>query len=76
MPQISLYIDQELLELVENAAKHEHLSISRWVGTQLRKTLRPTYTEHFEDLFGSVKDRSFKRPEEALANLDALRETL
>lgn len=64
MPQISLYVDEETLEKVENAAAREDKSISKWVVEQLKAKLDPVYPKNFEQLFGSVNDSSFTRPEE------------
>ena len=38
MPQISLYIDEETLKKVEKAAKKEHISISKWVGNNIKRS--------------------------------------
>ncbi len=76
MPQISLYIDQETLDKIENAAKREHLSISKWVAEQIRSRVQPTYPTAFENLFGSVEDETFKRPEPNGFESDSFREAL
>lgn len=62
MPQISLYIDEQTLSKVEDAAKEEHLSISGWVARQLRARLEPRYPAGFRDLFGSIPDTTFQTP--------------
>ncbi len=41
MPQISLYIDEETLKKIEKAAKKEHLSISKWVGNNIKRSFEP-----------------------------------
>lgn len=74
MPQISLYIDKDTLQKVEKAAQREKLSISKWVGKQLKKSLQTEYPAHFENLFGSVKDEHFTEPEKLPAGADAKRE--
>ncbi len=60
MPQISLYIDKETLAKVEKAAKTEHLSISKWVGKRIKNAVNDEYPKGFFDLYGSIKDDSFK----------------
>lgn len=70
MPQISLYIDNSTMEKVEKAAKAEELSISKWVGQQLKKSLRTNYPADFEDLFGAVNDESFSEPDRLPAKND------
>src|SRR6056297_2852944 len=75
MPQISLYIDKETLEKVERAADNEQLSISKWVGKQLKKSLQANYPEDFQDLFGSIRDESFTIPDRKPADADAKRDS-
>lgn len=75
MPQISLYIDKDTLQKVEKAAEAEQLSISKWVGKQLKKSLKANYPADFEMLYGSVNDESFTVPEWLPADADASRES-
>jgi len=76
MPQISLYIDDTTLKRVQDAAKEEHTSISKWVAEQLRKKVAASYPAHFKELFGSVNDSSFQEPEEISMSSDLAREDL
>ncbi len=64
MPQLSLYLTQEQLTKVENAAHAEKLSLSKWVVTQIINKLEPRYPDGWADLFGSVNDASFVRPKQ------------
>lgn len=75
MPQISLYIDKETMQMVEKAAQAEDLSISKWVGQQLKKSLRANYPADYEHLFGSITDESFVEPDRVPAAADAKRES-
>jgi hypothetical protein len=75
MPQISLYIDEETLRKVENEAKRSHLSISKWVAEQIREKIEPHYPQGYENLFGSVSDESFKRPDSISFSEDSSRES-
>lgn len=75
MPQISLYIDEETMQQVEKAAKGEQLSISKWVGKQLKKSLKANYPADFENLYGSIKDESFTEPERLPAEADVSRKS-
>lgn len=75
MPQISLYIDKETLQKVEEAAQAEELSISKWVGQQLKKSLRANYPADYEHLFGSITDESFVEPDRVPAEADVKRES-
>jgi hypothetical protein len=76
MPQISLYIDDKTLKKVENAAKRQHTSISKWVADQLRSRVDPAYPAYFEDLFGSIIDESFVEPGEIQFSSDLIRSEL
>jgi hypothetical protein len=73
MPQISLYIDKDTLEKIEQAALSEDLSISGWVGKQLRKSLDTGYPANFASLYGSVSDESFVAPARESFHADAKR---
>jgi hypothetical protein len=76
MPQISLYIDEKTLKKVENAAKRQHISISKWVANQIRVKVEPVYPVDYEKLFGSISDNTFVRPLEPSHDLDIQREGL
>ena len=76
MPQISLYIDEKTLKKVENAAKWQHTSISKWVAEQIRSRVEPAYPIEFEALFGSITDATFIEPEEISCSADSAREEM
>lgn len=76
MPQISLYIDEKTLEKVENAAKRQHTSISKWVAEQIRTRVEPAYPVDFEALFGSINDDTFMEPTEISFGSDSEREEM
>ena len=76
MPQISLYIDDKTLKKVEDAAKRQHTSISKWVAEQLRSTVDPVYPAQFEELFGSIKDETFMESKEIPFSSDYSRSEL
>jgi len=60
MPQISLYIDKETLAKIEKAAAKERISISKWVGKNIKKVIKEDYPRGYFDLFGSITDESFE----------------
>ena len=64
MPQLSLYLTQEQLAKVENEAHADKMSLSKWVVTQIINRIEPRYPDVWADLFGSVHDASFFRPEQ------------
>jgi len=76
MPQISLYIDEDTLKKVEDAAKKSHVSISKWVAEEIRERLEPTYPYDYETLFGSIGDGTFTPLNEYYASSDVPKETL
>jgi hypothetical protein len=76
MPQISLYIDEKTLKKIENAAKRQHTSISKWVTEQIRSRVDPVYPPGFEDLFGSIQDETFVEPNETDFAYDSQREEI
>ena len=76
MPQISLYIDEPTLKKVENAALKQHVSISKWVAEQIRTRVEPIYPVNFENLFGSITDETFTRPNDISFKMDSKREAI
>ena len=58
MPQISLYIDEETLKKIEKAAKKEHISISKWVGNNIKRSFKGEYPKNYFNLYGSMKDET------------------
>lgn len=60
MPQPSLYINAETLAKIENAARMNQTSISKWVNDRLKEALSSTWSENYETLFGSITDETFE----------------
>jgi hypothetical protein len=75
MPQISLYIDKETLSKIEKAANRDKVSISKWVGINLKKVIKDDYPKNYFDLYGSISDDSFSVPSLSFKN-DSKRESL
>ena len=73
MPQVSLYIDKETLEKIEQLARKSNTSISKWVGNNLKKLIRDEYPADFFELFGAIKDDSFQKPKELVSDNDIRR---
>lgn len=76
MPQISLYVDEKTLKQIEDSAAREHVSLSKWVVEQIKTKIDPVYPTGYEELFGSVNDSAFNRPEELSFMDDITRESL
>ena len=59
MPQLSIYIDEKTLKQIEIAAKIEHLSISKYAVKKLIESMHSKWPEHYEELYGAMKDDTF-----------------
>lgn len=64
MPQLSLYVTQEQFQKIESEAHADKMSLSKWVVSQIMNRIESRYPEGWADLFGSVHDNSFARPEQ------------
>ena len=76
MAQISIYIDDSTLKQIEIAAEKEHDSISKWVKKHLVSSLKTAWPRDYFDLFGALKDGSFKRPVQMKFSKDRERQIL
>ena len=66
MPQLSLYVTQDQFQKIEREAHAEKMSLSKWVISQIMNKIEPRYPDDWADLFGSISDESFKRPEQPI----------
>lgn len=76
MAQISLYIDEKTLKKIELAAKIENISISKYVTRKMNETLRISWPDNFDSLFGSITDKTFNFVEQLSTGDDIPRERL
>jgi len=76
MGQLSVYIDDDTLKKVEDAAKSQNISVSKWITSRIKKSFKTNWDDDFFSLFGSIKDESFKRPDQIDYENDSMRETL
>ena len=77
MPQLSLYIDEETVKKIEYMAHSRHVSLSKWVRSVIKKALEENdWPEDYFNLFGSIKDESFKKPGSLSFRHDAKRENI
>ncbi|GHV73169.1 hypothetical protein AGMMS49940_04710 [Spirochaetia bacterium] len=74
MPQISLYIDTDTLQKVEIRAKQDRLSLSKWVGKALKKSIKDEYPAGFSLLCGTLKETPFEIPPQGKFEDDCPRE--
>ncbi len=56
MPQLSLYIPEDLLNKLRAAAAEEKTTLSKWVALQLEGRLNSGYPAGFSALAGSLAD--------------------
>lgn len=76
MGQLSVYIDDETLKKIEEAAKSQNVSVSKWITSRIRNSFNTNWDDNFFNLYGSITDDSFKIPDELSFNHDAKRESL
>jgi len=76
MPQLSLYLDETTLKMIERAAKIGNVSISKWVRNNVIRSLQNEWPDDYFNLFGAVKDDSFSRPADPIPVDDVPREEL
>lgn len=76
MGQLSIYIDDETLKKVEEAAKNQNISVSKWITGRIKKSFHTGWDDEFFSLFGAIQDETFQRPEQTGFEHDSKRESL
>ena len=76
MPQVSLYIDQELLDAAKRNARFEKVSLSKYVSRALESSANAGWPTGYWELFGSLSDSSFVEPEDIPFNEIAIKANL
>ena len=66
MPQLSLYVTQSQFIKIQREAHAEKMSLSKWAISQIMDRIEPHYPDGWADLFGSVSDSTFSRPEQPI----------
>ncbi|MCL1796738.1 MAG: hypothetical protein FWG24_00205 [Eggerthellaceae bacterium] len=61
MPQVSLYLEQGVLDAAKRNACIENVSFSKYVSTALTKSVDSGWPQGYWELFGTLKDDSFVR---------------
>ena len=56
MSQITLYLDEQTAQRMQEAAASEGLSQSQWVARLIRARLDTTWPQHLQDLAGAWQD--------------------
>ena len=64
MPQVSLYLDQELLDGARQRAGIANISLSKYVAQALANNSSRSWPKAYWELFGALNDESFSYPED------------
>jgi len=64
MPQVSLYLDQDVLDVARRNARIEKTSLSRYVTCALTKVAHSGWQPGYWNLFGALSDETFVLPED------------
>ena len=64
MPQVSLYLEQELLDSARRNARFEKISLSKYVSRALKRNTESEWPEGYWELFGALQDDTFVSPED------------
>jgi hypothetical protein len=71
MPQLTIYLDERSEQLIDRAAKHQSLSLSRWAREKLLLAAgSASWPQDYAQVLGSVSDPSFLAPPEPSAERD------
>ena len=76
MPQLSLYVDEDVHRELEERARINNVSVSKFVISILKKQFIKSWPEGYENIFGSVDDDSFIKQQAPDWQLDTPRGTL
>jgi hypothetical protein len=60
MPQVSVYLDEEVLSAARQWASRENLSLSKYISNALMDKADVGWPSGYWDLFGSLADDSFE----------------
>ena len=83
MPQVSLYVDDAMMQSLRSSATREGVSLSKYVAQHLEESKAAIQSRsdtpsgmpkgYFERFFGCITDETFVRPEQPDFSLDARR---
>ena len=75
MPQVSLYFDSQLAQVISEKANKNHLSVSRYVSNILYQHIGDEWPDQFLAVLGSLSDGDLQRPEQLEFSEDSPRAT-
>ncbi len=76
MPQLSLYLNKKMMKQLEEGAAMSNLSISKYVSLSLNNYFDSSWPVGYSELFGSIKDPTFEKPDTLNFQDDGKRENL
>ncbi|GHT78460.1 hypothetical protein FACS1894104_1690 [Actinomycetota bacterium] len=76
MPQVSLYLEDNILGFARRKAKENKQSVSKYVSSVLAEKYSSAWPKGYFSLFGALQDDSFVRPEQPPFDDDAPRQQL
>ena len=76
MPQLSLYLDDDIYRELETRARLNKTSVSKFMISALKSYFSKSLPVGFQDIFGSIRDESFVKQEAPDWCLDMPREKL
>jgi len=76
MSQVTIYLDDELVNQVKQAAESQGLSQSKWIATVLKEKLTTSWPEHVKALAGSWSEDFPDAEDLRVLTEDSPRETL
>ncbi len=76
MSQLTIYLDKDTAKRLAEAARRDGVSVSRWARDHLKSALDRGWPREFFELFGSITDEAFQRPDQPSPEDDAPREEL
>lgn len=76
MAQLTIYLDEQSIQRIEEAASAEHLSVSRWVKARLIRSLDGEWPAGYFSLEGSLEEEDLRMVAEPDPAYDSPRESL
>lgn len=73
MPQLSLYLDSDTMNMLRTNAAQENISLSKYVSSMLQNNTGSAWPKGYWDIYGALEDTSFVVPDEQSFDKDTPR---
>ena len=73
MAQLSLYLEEETMDMLKKKAVLANVSLSKYVAELIRNDAASGWPTGYGDLYGSIDDETFRKPAELSFELDGKR---